>query len=338
MQGRAMSVLGLTCAEEDVYRYFLRNPRTPACEVHGVFAFGEERATRAISRLRDLRLLQGDDESTWATEPGVAVPRLMDEQLEAMHRTMRQLADPRPVLRSLQRERSTGPVPELSEAADGAGVALRRLEGAREVRAHIDELAFSAQDEVLATEPFGALWPDDIVHERPVDARCLRRGVRIRNLVRTSALEDAATLAHLRGLHADGAQIRVADELSELMLVYDRRTALLPIDLHDTAQGALRIEQSTLVGGVISLFERLWAAARDFATLTAPGAEQITRLTEAQQRVLTCMCTVSKDEMGARQAGMSLRTYRRHIADLLRVLDAGNRAQAALMARERGWV
>ncbi|MFC7718494.1 helix-turn-helix domain-containing protein [Nonomuraea recticatena] len=47
---------------------------------------------------------------------------------------------------------------------------------------------------------------------------------------------------------------------------------------------------------------------------------------------------MSKDEVGAQRAGMSLRTYRRHIADLLRMLDAGNRAQAALMARERGWV
>ncbi|GAA3473309.1 hypothetical protein [Nonomuraea roseola] len=335
MQGHAMSVLGLTCAEEDVYRYFLRHPRTPAHEIHGVFSFGEERATRAISRLRDLGLLHGDDESTWATEPCVAVPRLVEERLEAMHRTMRQLTNPWPLLRSLQRDRQE---PQLSGTAGGAGATLRRLEDLREVRAHIDELAFSVQEEVLVAEPYDTLSPENIAHGRPIDVRCLRRGVRIRNLVRTSALEDPATLSYLRELHDDGAQIRVADELSELMLVYDRHTALLPIDLHDTARGALRIEESTLVGSVISLFERLWAAATDFAKLTAPGAGQITLLSEAQQRVLIFMCTVSKDEVGAQRAGMSLRTYRRHIADLLRMLDAGNRAQAALTARERGWV
>ncbi|GAA3308707.1 response regulator transcription factor [Nonomuraea dietziae] len=337
MQGHAMSVLGLTGAEEDVYRYFLRHPRTPARAIHGVFSFGEQRATRVISRLRDLRLLHGDDESTWATEPCVAVPRLVEEQLEAMHRTMRQLTDPWPVLRSLQRDRQD-PVPQLSGTADGPGAALRRLEDLREVRAHIDELAFGVQEEVLVAEPYDALSPESMAHGRPIDVRCLRRGVRIRNLVRASALEDPASLSHLRGLHADGARIRVADELSELVLVYDRHTALLPIDLHDTARGALRIEESTLVGSVISLFERMWAAATDFAELTAPGAGQLALLSEAQQRVLTFMCTVSKDEVGAQRAGMSLRTYRRHIADLLRMLDAGNRAQAALMARERGWV
>ncbi|MEV4158612.1 hypothetical protein [Nonomuraea dietziae] len=337
MQGHTMSVLGLTGIEEDVYRYFLRNPRTPAHDIHGVFSFGERGATQAISRLRDLRLLHGDDESTWATEPGVAVPRLMEKQLEAMHRTMRQLTNPWPILRSLRRD-LRDPTAGLPGTADGAGAPLRRLEDPREVRAQIDELAFSAQEEVLAAEPYDALSQENIAHGRPVDVRCLRRGVSIRNLVRTSALEDPETRSHLRRLQADGAQIRVANELSQQMLVYDRHTALLPIDVHDTARGALRIEESTLVGGVVSLFERLWATATDFATLTAPGAEQITRLSETQQRVLTSMCTVSKDEMGARQAGMSLRTYRRHIADLLRALDAGNRAQAALMARERGWV
>ncbi len=50
------------------------------------------------------------------------------------------------------------------------------------------------------------------------------------------------------------------------------------------------------------------------------------------------MCQVSKDEIGARALGVSVRTYRRRIADLLTTLNAGNRAQAALAARERGWI
>jgi DNA-binding NarL/FixJ family response regulator len=36
--------------------------------------------------------------------------------------------------------------------------------------------------------------------------------------------------------------------------------------------------------------------------------------------------------------GVSVRTYRRRIAELLAALGAGNRAQAALIARERGWI
>lgn len=57
-----------------------------------------------------------------------------------------------------------------------------------------------------------------------------------------------------------------------------------------------------------------------------------------ERRVLLAMCTVGKDEAGARELGVSVRTYRRHVADLMQLLGAASRAQAALLARERGWV
>ncbi|NEE26163.1 helix-turn-helix transcriptional regulator, partial [Streptomyces sp. SID7982] len=34
----------------------------------------------------------------------------------------------------------------------------------------------------------------------------------------------------------------------------------------------------------------------------------------------------------------SVRTYRRHVADVLRILGATSRPHAALLARERGWI
>ncbi|MFI1866523.1 helix-turn-helix transcriptional regulator [Streptomyces jumonjinensis] len=335
MDTHSMSVLGLTSAEENVYRHFLRNPGTPAHQAPAVFPPDQDGAGRAIRRLRELWLLHGDDESTWATDPGVAVPRLAEKQLDSAHRTVRQLVDTRPILWSLQRDR---PGPREEPSPLGGGAALRRLEDLRQVRAHIDQLAFTTRSEVLAAEPYDALSPENIAHARHLDLRCLSRGVSIRSLVRARALEDPATLEYLRELHAGGARIRVADELSELILVYDRRTALVPIDARDTGRGALCTEEDGLVNSLVGLFERLWAAAADFAGPTAPDSGEAARLTDAQQLVLTAMCAVSKDETGARQAGMSLRTYRRHISDLLRLLGARNRAQAALLARERGWV
>ena len=54
--------------------------------------------------------------------------------------------------------------------------------------------------------------------------------------------------------------------------------------------------------------------------------------------MLRAMCSGGKDEAGARDLGVSVRTYRRYIADLMQLLGAGNRPQAALLARERGWI
>ncbi|WP_405635541.1 DNA-binding response regulator [Streptomyces sp. NBC_01178] len=57
-----------------------------------------------------------------------------------------------------------------------------------------------------------------------------------------------------------------------------------------------------------------------------------------ERRVLMSMCTVGKDEAGARRLGVSVRTYRRHVADLMQTLGTASRARAALLARERGWI
>jgi DNA-binding NarL/FixJ family response regulator len=43
-----------------------------------------------------------------------------------------------------------------------------------------------------------------------------------------------------------------------------------------------------------------------------------------------------KDETAARELGLSLRTYRRRVADLMAALGADSRFQAGLRARELG--
>ncbi|MDT0406950.1 response regulator transcription factor, partial [Streptomyces edwardsiae] len=72
--------------------------------------------------------------------------------------------------------------------------------------------------------------------------------------------------------------------------------------------------------------------AADGGSGAAPGG-----LSPMERRVLVAMCTVGKDEAGARELGVSVRTYRRHVAELMQTLGAASRAQAALLARERGW-
>lgn len=112
-------------------------------------------------------------------------------------------------------------------------------------------------------EPYTRLSPENIARSRPLDLRCLARGVSIRNVVRHSALADPPTAAYLRELATAGAHIRVADEgeAGERLLVYDRRTVLVPLDPRDTARGALLAHKSGLVANIIALFEKIWAQA-----------------------------------------------------------------------------
>ncbi|MFH9297355.1 DNA-binding response regulator [Streptomyces sp. NPDC017520] len=109
----------------------------------------------------------------------------------------------------------------------------------------------------------------------------------------------------------------------------------------ETSRGALLAHRSGLVSSIVSLCERIWDQAADDPSRAGDGPESgegAFRPSGIERRVLVSMCTVGKDEAGARELGVSVRTYRRHVADLMQTLGAASRAQAALLARERGWI
>ncbi|MEU2251329.1 helix-turn-helix transcriptional regulator [Streptomyces sp. NPDC019224] len=328
-----MLVLGLSSIEEDVYRHLLRNPGIDVEDIHVLLRHEAEPTRRSVRRLRELKIIQDVDGVTRACEPELVVARLAEQRLEELYDDIRSLTHLRPLLDSLGRE-----IPEPDSGEDRRSV--ERITGLEAIRTRLDELAFFAREEVLAAEPYDALTPENIENSRPLDMRCLRRGVSCRSLIRRAALEDGPTRAYLTELTAAGARIRVLDELNELMLVYDHHTALVPLDPANTAKGALCSQEEGIVTTVVNNFERLWAGADDLTSLLEQRGEETggSGLTETQGKVLRLMCTVGKDEIGAREAGVALRTYRRHISDLMQLLGAENRAHAALLARERGWV
>ncbi|MFE2975681.1 DNA-binding response regulator [Streptomyces sp. NPDC059258] len=138
------------------------------------------------------------------------------------------------------------------------------------------------------------------------------------------ARDRIARLQELGLLHAEDAERRIfpVDPESALTLLMAVRLAALHRELR-------RVTRSR---HVIDGLRAELGGARSGAGTAAPRPSGIER------RVLVSMCTVGKDEAGARELGVSVRTYRRHVADLIQTLGAASRAQAALLARERGWI
>jgi hypothetical protein len=329
-----MHLLGLTPVEEDVYRHLLRNPGTELEGVNVLLRHEPEDVLQAVDRLRERRMIREEGTLTWPCDPQQVVPQLAQARLEWLYQDIRSLTHLQPILDSLgQEQHHVAP----AQNQDGAP-SVERLTDLSLIRALIDELAFFARTEVLGAEPYDALSPENIQHARPLDLRCLRRGVRLRNLVREEALDDPPTVAYLRELTAAGAEIRVLGDLSELMLIYDRHTALVPIDPRNSSRGAVCARETGLVTNFVERFERLWESAQRFTDLISVDGKPRPSLPDVRRKVLASMCTAAKDETRARDVGVSLRTYRRHVADLMNELGAENRAHAALLARERGWL
>lgn len=214
----------------------------------------------------------------------------------------------------------------------------QHIEGMASVRAAIDELTFFTRTESLTTSPTGVLSQESISHARLLDSRILRRKVHMRTLMASPALDDATTMSYLRELTSKGAHIRISYEPVERLIICDRAAALTPIDPAHTSKGAILTRDPGLVAALVSLFERMWQTAHDLPESDDDEATSTGLANSFERQILRSLYAAEKDEIGAREIGIAVRTYRKHVASIMQRLGASNRFQAALLARERGWI
>ncbi|MEU8887047.1 helix-turn-helix transcriptional regulator [Streptomyces sp. NPDC048442] len=322
MSHPSLEFLGIAPEDEDSYRLLLRAG-------NGV---PEEAGTHLV----ELGLATTTpDGGLRPVPPAKVVERLVERRLA---RTQDELEDEvarSGIVDSLLGERAA--TPQESTLAERGGSSVQRLESVEEIRAAIDELTFFTRSENLTTQPGGVLRPQNIVNSRPNDMRVLRRGVTMRTLMGAAALNDPPTLSYLRELVGKGAEVRISHQPLERMIICDRAAALTPVDPMDPARGALLIRESGLVSALVSLFERMWSTAQELPAAADGESEGPGRPTGMELKVLESLYSAEKDETGARDLGISVRTYRKHVASLMHRLEATNRFQVALLARERGW-
>ena len=142
-------------------------------------------------------------------------------------------------------------------------------------------------------------------------------------------------LDYMRMLRGSGAEIRIADTLPHRLIIWDRTVSFLPVDPRRNKAGALVVREPAITANLVMLFESLWAGAQDLdeaVEAATPAASDLDRA------VLMLMSSGVKDEAAARQLGISDRTYRRHVADILVRLGASSRFQAGVEAVRRGWL
>lgn len=174
--------------------------------------------------------------------------------------------------------------------------------------------------------------PEDIVRRmRPT----LRAGtVAVRKLYSPGALRDEEQRLHLFAVAEAGARVRVCTSpLPHETIVIDRRAMILAGRRHDGAREFTLTDDPTLVRGVHSLLCAAWENSVEPAVYLRRAAHGLDGPAVAVLRALSDGIT---DEAGARRLGVSLRTYRRRVADLLTAMDADSRFQAGVRVGQLG--
>ncbi|WP_373310785.1 response regulator transcription factor [Streptomyces alanosinicus] len=149
-----------------------------------------------------------------------------------------------------------------------------------------------------------------------------------------AAGEGCRTRCLDRVLHS-GGQVRMSMHPLPGFAVLNRTVAILPVGHRDISQSVLVREPHT-VNSLGVLFDAVFSRAADWSIamrFTSPdGGEE----DEMPLKVLHLMGTGRTDEVAARELGMSVRTFRRHVSEVMQRLDASSRFQAGLRAAELG--
>lgn len=129
-----------------------------------------------------------------------------------------------------------------------------------------------------------------------------------------------------------GFDVRIARVPLADSLVVDGRSALLIADSAIGPQSSVT-RGAEVVGALSALFTAVWNGA-------APVPGRIDRgeraRSEFAERILGCLHAGMADELAARELSVSMRTYRRYVAEIMTALGANSRFQAGLRAAELG--
>ncbi|MGW4894284.1 LuxR C-terminal-related transcriptional regulator [Kitasatospora sp. NPDC004240] len=289
-----------------------------------------ERAAEAVERLLGMGLLRrGADGALTAVAPDEAVTRVVDP-LEREMRAQRSRVE-----RTRRELMSFMPAFEASLAHRRHPSRFEVIEDLGEVLSVIADLTAGCREEVLTAQPGGAR--EETVLEEAVhrDEAMLERGVRMHVLYQHTARFSQGTNVYVERVARLGAQVRTLDDHFTRLLVFDRQTAV--IEVPGNSQAAAVVREPNVVAFIVDTYQRLWLAAQPFTTGLGTRERVEDDLRGAIVRLLSEGMT---DASIAARLGMSVRTCRRHIADLMTELNAQSRFQAgytlASMNRDHG--
>ena len=130
---------------------------------------------------------------------------------------------------------------------------------------------------------------------------------------------------------AVGEEVRLLPELPTRLLVIGDTHVVVPEPLGYADMPLAVIRQRSVVEAMTGWFELLWERAAVPAVGTAARRD-------LRRFLLQQLAAGEHDEQIARKLGISLRTVRRRVADLMSELGADSRFQAGVEAARRGWI
>ncbi|GGN58387.1 hypothetical protein GCM10010112_12170 [Actinoplanes lobatus] len=324
-----LDVLGLGSEAESVYRLLLAHPRWGVRDLVEHLAADEDTVRGALDQLFDLALLCPSAEREGelrAVSPTVGLQSLLARQQADVEHRLRRIAAGQAAVAAILAEYSDRAAAEEAPEAE-------RVIGPDAIQSRLEELAQTLREELLSIVPS---VPSVAAAEtaRRHNAELVARGITIRTTLRDSARRDPVAAEYAKSLTDVGAEVRTAPLLPPRMLIFDRAIAIVPIDPGHTAQGVLQLSGLGVVASLVTLHEQVWRTAVPLGAV----ARDSDGITPIQRELLQLLAQGHTDSSAATRLGLSERTCRRAMAELMERLGARSRFEAGLLAAREGWI
>lgn len=269
-------------------------------------------------------------------DPSIGVERLLAARNAEVAASQQLLAGCRVDLQTMVEQ-------YLTVHRESAPPAAVELDSPDEVARVVTEQHSRTTREMLSMQLRSSYPATELDAVRAAELDLLSRGVSLRTLYPTGSRANAALRQHHRVLTEHGAQLRYAGELPMRMTIFDREVGLVPLHTIDDGRSATLLRGAGVCAALVWCFEQLWAGAEPFDSGPEQAADSMAAAatvdpSDLDRTLLQLMSQGIKDDAAARHLGVSVRTVRRQIADLMSRLDANSRFEAGMQAVLRGWL
>lgn len=324
--GSPLSVLGFTPEQEDLYRSLLRNPDAHIDKVAEMLGRSTPELREELAALVATGLIGLDDDHVRVNPPDHAIGRLISEERRRLHSVHDQLESVRSLLPSLTADHLA------SQAPKGEHITIEAVEGG-DLVGLVRSLSVSSTGDLLWLRP--DQWQLDVgreIDDWVVDL--VQSGRRSRAIYPARVLEEAPDVVRRRA--EAGEHVRILASVPSRLAVMGTSAALLWEHWASSSGRRLVIRQHGMVGALTMLFDSLWDRAMAVPGLDGQGDSG--ERGSGRRLLLDQLARGAKDEQIARALGLSLRTVRRRVAEILDELGVDSRFQAGVEAVRRGWI
>lgn len=321
-----LTALGFAPSVDRAYQRVLTQSGREVLWVASALRSTPERLLDELGPLLDAGIVRIEGSRVFVDSPAEALARMARRHAEAAAdagQGLASLASAIPFLSAAAVRPAPGEVQDI-EPLDG------EISSGGEAVGLIAALFAQSQGDILWLRPDQWRIPREDLMLKVV-ADVIAQGRRSRAIYPARALHEARDTLVARA--QIGEQIRILPDLPTRMFIIGTTHAVLPEPLGFADEPRSLIRQRGLVEALTLLFELMWERASPVPELDRGAARP-----DLRRLLLMQLAEGAKDEQIARTLGISLRTVRRRISDLLIELGVDSRFQAGVEAVRRGWI